>query len=109
MVIFLKFMIVMFSFWEYLPDGSIQKKPIMPTSIMEMVNSEIGPFGKVLKRQKPINHESTKIKILDYFTIFRTLNQAKNTNYNPRWGEVPFTLPVLDYLEDEDDFFSTLH
>ena len=80
----------------------------MPTSVMEAVNSEIGPYEKIVKRQSPINHESTKIKILDYLTIFKVLKQAKGSNWNPRWGNIPFLLPVLGYINDPDGIFEEL-
>ena len=80
----------------------------MGQSILESVNSDLTGYGPILERVTPERHEFMKNKIMDYLAIFKNKQHAQNNSNNPRFLNCPYTLPVLNYIQDPDGLFTDM-
>ena len=81
---------------------------MVPTSIMEVINSHLNAYGKLIESQSPQLHEFSKVKVFDYEAIFMTLENSKDDRKQPRFEGVPMKLPIVKYLYDPDEKLTSL-
>ena len=62
---------------------------------MEVVNSSLNAYGKLIDSQAPHFHEYSKIKVFDYEAIFLTLQNATDPKIEPYFETPTFKLPVV--------------
>ena len=65
---------------------------------MEVVNSALNAYGKLIDSQAPHLHEYSKMKVFDYEAIFLTLDNATDPNIEPSFESPTFKLPVVKYI-----------
>ena len=75
---------------------------------MEVINSHLNAYGKLIDSQSPLFHEFSKIKVFDYEAIFMTLEKADDPKIQPRFEDVPLKLPAVKYIYDPTGKLSCL-